>query len=321
MLDICGVPEEKFRPICSAVDKLDKEPWSTVRAEMIDVKGLDPAVADRIGKYVNENSEIRTMENSLDLHAKLMATEWTGFNTHPQAKKAMDELKTLFEYLDACGVLGNVSFDLSLARGLDYYTGLIYEAVITEKGERVGSIAARGRYDNLVGMFSGQKTPCVGVSIGIERVFAIMERRARAKNSMGSKPVDVLVACTGGSFIKERMKVCSSLWKVGVSAQFVYKTEVPFRRQLQLALEKGIPYMVVLGEDEVERQVCQLKDVQANEQTEVSLKALPQLLATKTRDSSEKNEMSKLSDGVEAMTIGTSISGVKKHFIAANNWG
>ena len=60
MLDICGVPEEKFRPICSAVDKLDKEPWSTVRAEMIDVKGLDPAVADRIGKYVNENSEIRT---------------------------------------------------------------------------------------------------------------------------------------------------------------------------------------------------------------------------------------------------------------------
>ena len=86
---------------------------------------------------------------------------------------------------------------------------------------------------------------------------------------------------------------------------------MPFRRQLQLALEKGIPYMVVLGEDEVERQVCQLKDVQANEQKEVSLKALPQLLATKTRDSSEKNEMSKLSDGVEAMTIGTSISRVK----------
>ena len=77
MLDICGVPEVKFRPICSAVDKLDKEPWSTL-TEMIDVKGLDPAVADRIGKYVNENSEIRTMENSLDLHAKLIATNGLG---------------------------------------------------------------------------------------------------------------------------------------------------------------------------------------------------------------------------------------------------
>ena len=310
MLDICGVPEEKFRPICSAVDKLDKEPWSAVRCEMIEVKGLDPVVADRIGRYVNEDSEVRTMDNPLDLHAKLIATEWTGFNTHPRAKKAMDELKILFEYLDACGVLGNISFDLSLARGLDYYTGLIYEAVITEKGERVGSIAAGGRYDNLVGMFSGKKTPCVGVSIGIERVFAIMERKARALNTLGSKPVDVLVACTGGSFIKERMKVCSTLWKVGVSAEFVYKTDVPFRRQLQMALEKGIPYMVVLGEDEVARNVCQLKDVQANEQTEVTLDALPNLLLSKTNssggyveDSNSNNAVNTLANNVEAMKI------------------
>ena len=83
----------------------------------------------------------------------------------------------MFTYLEAFGVLDRISFDFSLARGLDYYTGLIYEAVLTDT-DRVGSIAGGGRYDGLVGMFSGKAVPSVGVSIGIERVFSILEEKA-----------------------------------------------------------------------------------------------------------------------------------------------
>lgn len=83
-------------------------------------------------------------------------------------------MELLFGYLEAMGMLEYISFDFSLARGLDYYTGLIYEAVLTST-DRVGSIAGGGRYDGLVGMFSGKNIPAVGVSIGIERVFSILE--------------------------------------------------------------------------------------------------------------------------------------------------
>ncbi|PNH03565.1 Histidine--tRNA ligase [Tetrabaena socialis] len=99
------------------------------------------------------------------------------------------------------GSLAPVTLDLSLARGLDYYTGVIYEAVLG--GANVGSIAAGGRYDKLVGMFSGKDVPAVGVSIGIERVFAIMEQQVRERAAASGKPVravetDVLVGSIGG---------------------------------------------------------------------------------------------------------------------------
>ncbi|MFN3504322.1 MAG: ATP phosphoribosyltransferase regulatory subunit, partial [Allorhizobium sp.] len=111
------------------------------------------------------------------------------------------------------GWLERVSFDLSLARGLDYYTGVIYEAVLTDGTSQVGSIAAGGRYDNLVGMFSraGSQTPCVGISIGIERVFAIMEERARRAGALKAQPVEVLVASIGAGMMRERLHVCRQL--------------------------------------------------------------------------------------------------------------
>jgi histidyl-tRNA synthetase len=156
VLDICGVPAAKFRPICSAIDKLDKEPWETVRAEMVDDKGLPPAVADRIGTMVQLRGEPRA------LHARLLADG--VFAGHVGAGAALAELDTLFSYLDAMGALHRISFDLSLARGLDYYTGVIYEAVLLDPSYGVGSIAAGGRYDNLVGMFAspGECRRCCG---------------------------------------------------------------------------------------------------------------------------------------------------------------
>ena len=152
---------------------------------MVEEKGLSPESADRIADFVLHSGEPK------ELWAKL--TDMKLFGTHALANAAMNDLKLLFDYLEAMGSLQYVSFDLSLARGLDYYTGVIYEAVLINGTVPVGSIAAGGRYDNLVGMFSpsGVQTPCVGVSIGIERVFAIMEKKAEELNALQTTNIQV----------------------------------------------------------------------------------------------------------------------------------
>ncbi len=171
ILDICGVPSNMFRTICSAVDKLDKEEWEVVKREMVHDKGLKPEVAEKIGEFVQNRGEPWALYN------ELMASN--KFGDHQGALEAMEDLKILFGYLEAMDKLRFITFDLSLARGLDYYTGVIYEAVCMSGNTQVGSIGGGGRYDNLVSMFqeAGKVTPCVGVSVGIERVFTLMEAK------------------------------------------------------------------------------------------------------------------------------------------------
>ena len=274
MMDVCGVPPQKFRPICSAIDKLDKEPWEEVRREMVEDKGLDGAAADRIGEIValkgSPGELLARLQNPVTPLLKAVAA-------HPQVAKAMGEMETLFGFLGAMDALGDISFDLSLARGLDYYTGLIYEAVLVGAG--VGSIAAGGRYDGLVGMFSGKDVPAIGMSVGIERIFSILEARMRAKaeaegKALRSTETQVLVASIGSGLQTRRMEVCSRLWSAGIKAEFGFKTNPKMGDQLNYTLEQGIPYMVLFGEDEIEAGQVKIKDMAAKEETAIPLGSL-----------------------------------------------
>ncbi|SJX66331.1 probable HTS1-histidine--tRNA ligase, mitochondrial [Sporisorium reilianum f. sp. reilianum] len=286
LFDICGVPADKIRTISSAVDKLDKSPWAEVKREMVVDKGLAEDVADRIGEYVK-------LKGGRDLLAKLKQDAvMTG---HPVASQGVKDMELLFDYLDVYGITDRMSFDLSLARGLDYYTGLIYEAVtaasappgfnaaaegdkadkkskkpkkgadgedeVDESAVGVGSIAAGGRYDNLVGMFSGSKkpdvVPCVGVSIGVERVFAIMMQRLKEKEAKGerssvrAKEVDVYVMSIGGEgLLKERMQVAKMLWDAGIKAEFMHKAKPKLPQQFAVVDKESIPFAVILAPSE-----------------------------------------------------------------------
>ncbi|GLD98534.1 hypothetical protein PINS_up020210 [Pythium insidiosum] len=264
ILAICGVPADKFRTTCSAIDKLDKEPWAAVRSEMVDEKGIPEAVADRIQHFVTRVGSPRELHRAM--------TEEKLFGDNADAARAMGELGTLFEYLDAMGVLDFVSFDLSLARGLDYYTGLIYEFVLTSPEHNVGSIAAGGRYDNLVGMFSatGQQIPCVGVSMGIERIFGILQAHAEKTQAINRPTAQVLVASTGSSLLLERLSVCKELWRANISAEIMQIENPKFKKQLQHALETGIPFMVVIGEDELAKGEVKVKDMASKEEVSVA---------------------------------------------------
>jgi len=273
MFEVCGVPKDKFREICSAVDKLDKEKWETVREEMVTTKGLDPAVADRIKGYV-------TMKPGPTLYDELLKDEKLMGNA--SAKKGIEDMGKMLAYCRLMGVAEkNMSFNLSLARGLDYYTGVIYEAVLI--GARVGSVAGGGRYDNLVGMFkmaamSAKKrkkkkvkvVPCVGVSIGIERLFAVVEAQQKKKKKKGittsgafrTYPTEVLVM-SGNSkseeLMLERMKLCRQLWEADVCAEMEYKQKNVMKKSFALCAEKGIPIVAIMGENELARGVVQVK--------------------------------------------------------------
>ncbi|KAF2498499.1 histidyl-tRNA synthetase [Lophium mytilinum] len=272
IFEVCGVPTDKLRTISSAVDKLDKSPWDEVRREMTEEKGLDPEVADKIGQYVN-------FKGARDLLTKL--TEDTTLYGNASAKKGLDDMATLFDYLEVFGVLPNVSLDMSLARGLDYYTGVIYEVVTegsagdstakkpakkdkkpadadedrsSDPSVGVGSVAAGGRYDELVGMFSGKgQIPCVGISFGVDRIFSITKARMAKETELRPNEVDVYVMVLGskGGLLKERMEVATLLWDAGIKTEFSWKVKPKAPPQWKAAENGGIPYAVILGDDEV----------------------------------------------------------------------
>ncbi|KAK7739508.1 Cytoplasmic and mitochondrial histidine tRNA synthetase [Diaporthe eres] len=282
IFQVCGVPEDKIRTISSAVDKLDKMPWADVKKEMVNEKGLDEEVADKIGVWVQ-------LKGGKDLLEKLQQDESLAANE--SMKQGMADMQLLFDYLECFDATKAVSFDLSLARGLDYYTGIIYE-VVTEgsapaapagsaaaaakpkqkkKGKAsedddrsddptlgVGSVAAGGRYDNLVGMFSGKgQIPCVGISFGVDRIFSIEAARMAAEQ--GREPrnneTDVYVMAFGGKgfdgMVKDRMRICNQLWSAGVKAEFLYKNKPKLQNQFKAAENNGVPFAVILGEEEL----------------------------------------------------------------------
>ncbi len=172
-----------------------------------------------------------------------------------------------------------MSFDLSLARGLVYYTGIIYEAVLkgaetlpTRTGEQVGvgSVAGGGRYDGLVGMFDpkGKQVPCVGVSIGIERVFSIMEAKANSMK-IRTTETEVLVASAQSGMLEERLKLCKELWDAGIKAEVAYKKNPKMLNQYQMAETSGIPIIAAIGDAELKNGTVTIRDTETRKEEQV----------------------------------------------------
>ena len=161
--------------------------------------------------------------------------------------------------------------DTSLARGLDYYTGMIFEAVLQGKDAEigVGSIAGGGRYDNLIGMFSQNKIPSVGGSIGVERIFTILEDRA-SKTSEILNPIQVFVGKLGAVPHDPLFQVSSWLWKRGITT-VVQNQDMGIKEQLKYCLERNARYLVWIGEEEFSRGAVAVKDLLTKQQVEVPL--------------------------------------------------
>lgn len=208
---------------------------------MIDEKGLSEDVADKIGAYVVLNGKTELV-NKLLQDEQLIKSK--------SAVEGLEAMKLILKYCEIYGTSDKVLFDLSLARGLDYYTGIIFEAVLLGNiaflfifsktcnlfwllGEpnckddiSVGSVAGGGRYDNLVGMFDPKhkQVPCVGVSIGIERIFAVLEAKLAADNAkVRTTEVQVYVASAQKNLFEHRMEICKELWDNGFKVKYKNK--------------------------------------------------------------------------------------------------
>lgn len=275
LFEACGVPADKFRTICSSVDKLDKSPWDEVKNEMVNEKGLSEEVADRIGEYVR-------MNGTEQLVADLFKDD--GLTKSKMAVQGLESMKLFFEYVKVFDIQNVVSFDLSLARGLDYYTGIIYEVVLLDKGESVGSVAGGGRYDNLVGMFhpKNKTIPCVGISIGVERLFTVIEAKlAKEKQKVRATEIQVFVAAAQKNLVEHRMALCKDLWNAGIKAEHSYKKNPKLLAQLQHCEENDIPWAIVIGEEEVAKGVVKLRDVVTRQEDEVKREDLIEEIFTR----------------------------------------
>ncbi|XP_034946651.1 histidine--tRNA ligase isoform X2 [Chelonus insularis] len=257
----CGVPKDKFRTICSSVDKLDKSPWEEVKKEMVEEKELDESIADKIGYYVSKHGDASLIDE-LRSDEVLMKQK--------SAKEGLDAMELLLKYCNLYRVSDKLLFDLSLARGLDYYTGVIYEAIL--KDSEVGSVAGGGRYDNLVGMFDAKKknVPCVGVSIGVERIFSVLENRiADQGKKTRTTEVEVYVASAQKNLHEERMRIIAELWEAGIKAEHSYKKNPKILLQLQHCEVNGIPLAIIIGEGEIARGEVTLKEVNTRKERPV----------------------------------------------------
>ncbi|KAI7898520.1 histidyl-tRNA synthetase [Cokeromyces recurvatus] len=289
IFEVCGVPVDNIRPISSAVDKLDKLPWADVKREMVEEKGLAEEAADKIGEYVKHKGG-RDLLEKLKQDTVLMANK--------SAAEGLKDMEILFDYLEIFEVMDKMSFDLSLARGLDYYTGIIYEAVteksappklaegivnrkkegtdeLDESTVGVGSIAAGGRYDNLVGMFSGTnkkgqpnlQIPCVGVSIGVERVFSILMSKQNPQQ-IKSNETEVYVIAVGDGLLKERMAIAKQLWDVGIKASYMFKNKPRLDKQFDVCEKDMIPLAIIIGKDELEKGQVRIKDMRSKNEAQ-----------------------------------------------------
>ncbi|XP_053658893.1 histidine--tRNA ligase, cytoplasmic-like [Anopheles marshallii] len=269
IFEVCGVPTDKLRNVCSSIDKLDKTPWDEVRRELIEHKGVQEEAIDRIASYV-------TLRGGLDLVSQLSKDERLVRST--SACEALEDLRLLFQYCDIFEVTNSISFDLSLARGLDYYTGVIYEAVLLHNDGKelsASSVAGGGRYDNLVGMLNPkrkQQVPCVGVSIGVERLLSIIE--ARSMGTMRTNETEVYVVSAHKGLHLKRLELLNQLWSAGFKAEHSYKRNPKLLDQLQHCEEFQIPYVIILGDAELARGIVKLREISSRQEFEVTLDTL-----------------------------------------------
>jgi histidyl-tRNA synthetase len=250
IVEISGISNDKYRAVCSSIDKLDKEPWDKVKEELVGVKGVTEEQAEKLKTFVVLKDKPKILLDKLMTMKDLTENE--------KGKKALDEMAILIEYLQILEVEKYCTFDLSLARGLDYYTGLIYETVLTDTDE-VGSISGGGRFDNLIGMFSGKQIPAVGVSIGIERIFNILEKHYKNDDTLRSTFTDVLVCAAGKNLTKERFKIVNELWDSGINAEILYNENPRMDKQLDYGLKNKIPFLVFIGENELKENKIKIK--------------------------------------------------------------
>ncbi len=249
---------EKSSNIMRTVDKLDKIGAEKVKALLVEENGITDEQADEIMKFISisgKNSEV------------LSALE--GYKGKNEIfDKGIEELILVTKYLADFGVPEeNFNVDLTIARGLDYYTGTVYETMMLDHPE-IGSICSGGRYDNLAEYYTDKKLPGVGISIGLTRLFFVLEDKDMLNDSMVTAPADVLVIPMTED-LSYAIKTLAVFRDKGIRTQ-LYGEKKKFKAKISYADKLGIPYVIFIGEDEIKENMITVKDMESGEQKKMT---------------------------------------------------
>ena len=185
--------------------------------------------------------------------------------------KPTEDLTMIMEFLREQSVpQERFSFSPTLARGLDYYTGLIFEIEI--EGYEAGSVCGGGRYDNLIGMFNSKPVPAVGCAFGFDRILEAMEQFSLFPSSL--ETTKFLVAIFSKELAQKSIEVCSRLRSNNINTELWLDAQSKMEKQLKYADQKQIPYTIIIGPDEVANDTVTLKDMRTREQQQISIEKL-----------------------------------------------
>mgnify|MGYP002518686366 FL=1 len=258
---------EQSGDIMRTVDKLDKIGAEKVRTLLVEECGLADESADEILRFIairGTNAEVLT------------ALE--GYRGRNEVfDLGLDELTAVVKYLGAFGVPEeNFAVDLTIARGLDYYTGTVYETTLLDHPE-IGSVCSGGRYDNLAEYYTDRALPGVGISIGLTRLFYVLGEQRMLNPARNTAPADVLVLPMTDD-LTQAVRTATLLRDAGIRTQ-LYCEQKKFKAKIQYADKLSIPYVLFLGEDEIASGTASVKCLATGEQTSVSIAELPAFLA------------------------------------------
>ena len=246
--------EHRAGDIMRVVDKLPKIGAEKVGLMLYDELGMDQDAVGEVMKFISITGSNNEVLNALE--------EYRGQNA--TFDQGLDELNTVVKYLADFGVPeDHFAVDLTIARGLDYYTGTVYETFMTDHPE-IGSICSGGRYDNLAEYYTDKQLPGVGISIGLTRLFYVLEEQGLLNDELNTAPADVLVLPMTDE-LGPAIALATRLRGAGIRTQ-LYTEQKKFKQKMSYADKLGVPYVVFLGEDEIAQGKASVKDMSTGEQ-------------------------------------------------------
>ena len=254
---------DKITDICTAIDKLDKIGKEAVCAELVE-RGLSAEAVEKLQPFFcfsGSNAE------KLDKLTQIFQQSETGL-------KGVEEIRQMLEYAELLEVDTPVELDITLARGLNYYTGAIFE--VKAQDVSIGSISGGGRYDNLTGIFGLKNVSGVGISYGAERIYDVLNELQLFPKSLEA-PVKVLFINFGAAEERYALSALQKLRRAGITAE-IYPDRAKMGKQMTFANNRCIPFVVMAGEDEMTENVFTLKNMESGEQQKLSLEKLIEIV-------------------------------------------
>jgi histidyl-tRNA synthetase len=295
VLEAAGIPVDKHADALVALDKMDKIGFAEVLNELsrrgvvhparTKFMGLFEGMAEleRAAEFVAGGDDGGTVEVSKAEaynHAALgRLVEFVGGSE--AGARGLDELRRIYEYTHEYGIATRIKLDPSLARGLSYYTGAIMEINVPDLA---GSLAGGGRYDNLVGMFSGKDIPACGFSLGLERIILVMTERGMFPEDVERAAADVLVTVWNEEAVRDSLAFAAELRREEPRLRVdVYPEADKLGKQLKYASARGVPFVAVIGDDERGRGEVALKDMTSGGQERVARAHAASILSERLR--------------------------------------